>query len=224
MKKFFRTIFIVVFCIAMTTACEKGYYGENDNGKTVTPNGNNGDNGNDNGDSGNDSGNTGGNDGTGGNDNGGTDGGGTEPGGGTDTGDNGDGGNDNGSDNGGSDDGDGDIDGERVFTVGQFINYELTGQRWVRGYIVGACTRKIENADFDPPFTYPQAILLADSPTERSRGNVISICLPSGSKYRKELNLVDNPKNYRRRVAIFGEQATYLGITGIKKPDGWMFD
>lgn len=39
MKNFFRTIFIVVFCIAMTTACEKGYYGENDNGKTVTPNG-----------------------------------------------------------------------------------------------------------------------------------------------------------------------------------------
>ncbi|RRD02411.1 DUF6359 domain-containing protein [Prevotella sp. OH937_COT-195] len=217
MKNILRTFFLLAFCITMTTACEKGYYGENEDGKTETPTENKGDN-----DKGNDDAGKGDSDGKdnedgekGGNDSGDTDNGGTGTDTGTDGGDTGDNGNEDNNEDG---------DGDEIFTVAQFINYNMTGQRWVRGYIVGACTKSINNADFNPPFKNPQAILLADSPTEKSKGKVISIGLPSGSSARKALNLVDNPQNYGKRIAIFGERATYLGITGIKKPDGWKFE
>lgn len=108
-----------------------------------------------------------------------------------------------------------------MLTVEQFMSQTLTGQTWVVGYVVGACSKTINNADFEPPFEYPQAILLADHPGETNKEKVITIGLPSGYKVRKELNLVDHPENYGKRVAIYGEQTTYLKVIGIKKPAGW---
>lgn len=108
-----------------------------------------------------------------------------------------------------------------MLTVEQFMSQTLTGQTWVVGYVVGACSKTINNADFEPPFEYPQAILLADHPGETNKEKVITISLPSGYKVRKELNLVDHPENYGKRVAIYGEQTTYLKVIGIKKPAGW---
>lgn len=110
---------------------------------------------------------------------------------------------------------------EDMMTVQVFMSRTLTGQRWVVGYIVGACSKTINNADFEPPFDYPQAILLADRPGETDKTKVITIGLPSGYKVRKELNLVEHPENYGKRLAIFGEQTTYLKVLGIKKPDAW---
>lgn len=199
-----NTMIKIMVCLALilsvTTSCEKGYYGENEDNKTVTPpdnkdDGNKKDDGTDKGDK--------------------------DTGGGDESGDSGSDGGDTGNDNDETETQPTDND---KLTVNQFIKYNFTGQRWVTGYIVGACTKSIKNADFEPPFKYPQAILLADNPKEKYQGNVISIGLPSGSSARKQLNLVDNPKNYGKRISIFGERATYLGITGIKKPDGWEFE
>lgn len=124
-------------------------------------------------------------------------------------------------DNGGSQGSVDDVDEGDMLTVEQFMTQTLTGQTWVVGYVVGACSKTINNADFEPPFEYPQAILLADHPGETNKEKVITIGLPSGYKVRKELNLVDHPENYGKRVAIYGEQTTYLKVIGIKKPEGW---
>lgn len=134
--------------------------------------------------------------------------------------DNSESGGDSGSQGGDSQGGGTNIDGE-MLTVAQFMEQALTGQQWVVGYVVGACTQTIDNADFEPPFDNPQALLLADTYGETDKGKVITIGLPSGSKARKELNLVDHPENYGKRIAFYGEQATYLKVKGMKKPDDW---
>lgn len=139
-----------------------------------------------------------------------------------DTDDSGEEGGDEGSgDKGGSEGSGENADEADMLTVEQFMSQTLTGQTWVVGYVVGACSKTINNADFEPPFEYPQAILLADHPGETNKEKVITIGLPSGYKVRKELNLVDHPENYGKRVAIYGEQTTYLKVIGIKKPAGW---
>lgn len=113
------------------------------------------------------------------------------------------------------------VEGDEMLTVAQFMEMTLSGQQWVIGYVVGACTKTINNADFEPPFVDPQALLIADTYGETDRGKVITIGLPSGSKARRELNLVDHPENYGKRIAFYGEQATYLKVTGMKKPVSW---
>lgn len=49
-----------------------------------------------------------------------------------------------------------------VVTVQEFIDNEINCQVFVVGYIVGDCTKSISNAEFAPPFTQPQALLIAD--------------------------------------------------------------
>ena len=131
------------------------------------------------------------------------------------TADNGDGGASGGSQGEGTD------SDEEMLTVAQFMEMTLSGQQWVVGYVVGACTKTINNADFEPPFEDPQALLLADTYGETDKERVITIGLPSGSKVRRELNLVDHPENYGKRIAFYGEQCVYLKVKGIKKPVGW---
>ena len=131
------------------------------------------------------------------------------------TADNGDGGASGGSQGEGTDSDD------EMLTVAQFMEMTLSGQQWVVGYVVGACTKTINNADFEPPFEDPQALLLADTYGETDKERVITIGLPSGSKARRELNLVDHPENYGKRIAFYGEQCVYLKVKGIKKPVGW---
>ncbi len=105
-----------------------------------------------------------------------------------------------------------------TLTCQQFINANISGGVYVYGYIVGACTKSINNADFVPPFTAPQALLIADSKNERDADNLVSIELKSGGKWRSQFNLKDNPKNLGRRVIVFGYRTTYLKIIGIKSP------
>ena len=125
------------------------------------------------------------------------------------TADNGDGGASGGSQGEGTDSDD------EMLTVAQFMEMTLSGQQWVAGYVVGACTKTINNADFEPPFEDPQALLLADTYGETDKERVITIGLPSGSKARRELNLVDHPENYGKRIAFYGEQCVYLKVKGI---------
>ena len=127
-----NTMIKIMVCLALilsvTTSCEKGYYGENEDNKTVTPP--------DNKDAGNKK-------------DDGTDKGDKDTGGGDESGDSGSDGGDTGNDNDETETQPTDND---KLTVNQFITYNFTGQRWVRGYIVGACTKSINNADFEPPF------------------------------------------------------------------------
>lgn len=105
-------------------------------------------------------------------------------------------------------------------TVTQFLRDDINCQIWVKGYIVGTCTKKIENAKFEPPFTDKTAILLASSPNETNTNKVVSIELKSGSKLRDKYNLADHPERKGTLAAFFGIQGTYLGVLGIKGATG----
>lgn len=110
-----------------------------------------------------------------------------------------------------------------VVTVKEFIEKEINCQVFVVGYIVGDCTKSISNANFEQPFTQPQALLIADDMNENSTDKVASIQLKSGSRWRSELNLEDNPKLHRRKVMVFGFKERYLGVPGIKSIDAFEF-
>jgi len=110
-----------------------------------------------------------------------------------------------------------------VVSVQEFIDNDITCQVFVVGYIVGDCTKSISNAEFAPPFNFPQALLVADDANETSVDRVMSVQLKSGSKWRQSLNLVEHPELYRRKIRIFGFKEKYLGVPGIKSIDGLDF-
>ena len=107
------------------------------------------------------------------------------------------------------------------YTVTQFLEEAPAFQVWVEGYIVGDCKLKIDNARFEPPFTYDTAILLADGFDKTKKGEFIPVCLKSGSNARKELNLKDNPSMYHKKIKIYALREKYYGVTGIKEIDDY---
>lgn len=110
-----------------------------------------------------------------------------------------------------------------IVSVSEFLKKDITCQVWVVGRIVGDCTRSKKYAEFEPPFTHSQAILIADNPNEQDIERTIPICLTTNKNMRKELNLADNPTNHNQCVAVFGFRDTYLNMCGIKHPDGYKF-
>lgn len=89
---------------------------------------------------------------------------------------------------------------------------------WVKGYIVGcASSTGGYKYCFEEPFESKTSILIADSKKETNKKNVVAIQLKSGSDIREDLNLVENPENYRRMVFVYGYKTTYLKIDGIKE-------
>lgn len=128
----------------------------------------------------------------------------------------------NNGDNGGWANGDGKNDTEWVSTdtvdVYTFRNHVYEGPVCVKGYIVGCATSTGGyKYFFDSPFESNTSILIADDKNEKSKSNVIAIQLKNGSKIRRDLNLVDNPGNIQRLVAIYGYQTKYMKMTGMKE-------
>ena len=106
-------------------------------------------------------------------------------------------------------------------TVAEFIAGDFSEGVFVRGYIVGACSTNIKHADFEAPFEWSSAILLADEQGETNTDKMISIELKSGSNVRKIFNLKDHPENFGKQAQFFGYHGKYLGIIGIKGPTGY---
>ena len=109
-------------------------------------------------------------------------------------------------------------DGEHV-NVTYFINNSLNGEAiWVDGYIVGCATSSDGyKFQFSSPFDYATSILLSDKKNETDKKHIMTIQLKSGSEYRKELNLKDNPDLYNKRISICGYKTTYLKLPGMKE-------
>ena len=109
-------------------------------------------------------------------------------------------------------------DGEHV-NVTYFINNSLNGEAiWVDGYIVGSATSTDGyKFQFSSPFDYATSILLSDKKNETDKKHVMTIQLKSGSEYRKELNLKDNPELYNKKISICGYKTTYLKLPGMKE-------
>lgn len=108
------------------------------------------------------------------------------------------------------------VQGEKAYTVTEFLANSYAYAIWVVGYIVGDCTINIKNANFTPPFSQPQAILLADDPNERDTSKMMSVQL-SGDSRRNKYSLKAHPENQGKRLfAVCGYKRTYLGISGMK--------
>ena len=107
---------------------------------------------------------------------------------------------------------------ENPLTVAEFIEGNYESGVFVKGYIVGACSTNIKHADFEAPFEWSSAILVADEQGETNTDKIISIELKSGSNIRKDLNLKDHPENFGKQALFFGYPERYLGIIGIKGP------
>lgn len=106
---------------------------------------------------------------------------------------------------------------ENPLTVAEFLNSSL-GDRdvWVCGYIVGDCTRAIKNAEWEAPFSYDTAVLIADVKGETDPEKVMPVQLITSSM-KKEIGLKSNPQNHGKKMMVRGQKQTYLGIFGIKK-------
>ncbi|WP_424036568.1 DUF6359 domain-containing protein [Prevotella histicola] len=112
-----------------------------------------------------------------------------------------------------------------IYTIAEFQHDIPEGKVvTVSGYIVGACSKHIKNAEWEYPFTYDNAILLADDRGETSPEQVIAIQLAS-KLLKEELGLKSNPDNYGKKIFFRGVKHKYLGVFGIKKniyDYGWM--
>lgn len=109
-------------------------------------------------------------------------------------------------------------DGEHV-NVTYFINNSPNSEAiWVDGYIVGCATSTDGyKFQFSSPFDYATSILLSDKKNETDKKHIMTIQLKSGSEYRKELNLKDNPELYNKKISICGYKTTYLKLPGMKE-------
>lgn len=124
---------------------------------------------------------------------------------------------------GSSDDG---VYADGVVDVETFINTPIVNQVWLKGYIVGSATgaNGKKRYDFDAPFSYDTALLLADDPSTTDLSHVVSVCLTSCSKkIRESLNLKEHPENCGKVLSVYGFREVYLAIPGIKKIDGYEF-
>lgn len=121
-----------------------------------------------------------------------------------------------GGDNGGWANDDNAVSGDTL-NVAAFNASDSDEPVWVKGYIVGCATASGGyRYVFDEPFDAPTSVLLADSRYEKEKKNTIAVQLKSGSLIREELNLVDNPENLHRLVAVKGYKTTYLKLYGMK--------
>ena len=136
-------------------------------------------------------------------------------------------GNDEGNGNKSTDD-DGENNGNQepdsyFLSVEEFINCGLGEYKKVEGYIVGDCTKSFKYAEFKPPFTHEQALLIADSIDETDKSHIVAIQLPSGNE-RQSLNLVSHPNFLHRKIIFIGRRDKYLGMAGMKDLQAYVME
>lgn len=113
------------------------------------------------------------------------------------------------------------------YNVGSGIT--LQGQEvvaWVQGYIVGAVKSGLSsvssNADVNwaAPFDLATNVLIADDPTCKEVSSCVIVNLPSGKPLRSQVNLMDNPDNLGKLLAVNGKLRTYFGQAGLRDSGG----
>lgn len=86
------------------------------------------------------------------------------------------------------------------------------------GYVVGDCTKKHENANYNPPFSQPQAILIADDTLNIDESVVMSVKLSSQSN-KDAYSLASKSDKYHKRIAVCGYRGkNYLGFSSFSYP------
>jgi lipoprotein len=104
---------------------------------------------------------------------------------------------------------------ETCFTVSDFLTRDYLYQIWVKGYIVGSCAKNIKYITLEYPFRGKSAILIADTKNEKDIKKMMAIKIGGYSEVQKELNLIDHPNNFGRKIKVFGYQGYFLNIHGM---------
>ena len=97
---------------------------------------------------------------------------------------------------------------------------------WVHGYIVGAVKSGLSsvsgNADINwtGPFDLATNVLIADDATCNEISQCIIVNLPAGKPLRTMVNLMDNPDNLGKHLAVNGKLRRYFGQAGLRDSNG----
>jgi len=97
---------------------------------------------------------------------------------------------------------------------------------WVQGYIVGAVKSGLSsvssNADINwsAPFDLATNVLIADDATCNEISQCIIVNLPAGKPLRTQVNLMDNPDNLGKQLAVNGKLRKYFGQAGLRDSNG----
>ena len=97
---------------------------------------------------------------------------------------------------------------------------------WVHGYIVGAVKSGLSsvngNSDINwsGPFDLATNVVIADDVTCNEISLCIIVNLPAGKPLRTQVNLVDNPDNLGKHLAVNGKLRKYFGQAGLRDSNG----
>ncbi len=97
---------------------------------------------------------------------------------------------------------------------------------WVHGYIVGAVksglTSVSSNADinWNGPFDLATNVIIADDAACREISQCIIVNLPAGKPLRTQVNLMDNPGNLGKHLAVNGKLSKYFNQAGLRDSNG----
>ena len=97
---------------------------------------------------------------------------------------------------------------------------------WVHGYIVGAVKSGLSsvtsNADINwsAPFDLATNVVIADDAACREISQCIIVNLPAGKPLRTQVNLMDNPGNLGKHLAVNGKLRKYFGQAGLRDSGG----
>ena len=97
---------------------------------------------------------------------------------------------------------------------------------WVHGYIVGAVKSGLSsvtsNADINwsAPFDLATNVVIADDVTCREISQCIIVNLPAGKPLRTHVNLMDNPGNLGKHLAVNGKLRKYFNQAGLRDSNG----
>lgn len=97
---------------------------------------------------------------------------------------------------------------------------------WVHGYIVGAVKSGLSsvtgNADINwsAPFDLATNVVIADDAACREISQCIIVNLPAGKPLRTQVNLMDNPDNLGKHLAVNGKLRRYFNQAGLRDSGG----
>ena len=97
---------------------------------------------------------------------------------------------------------------------------------WVKGYIVGAVkdgfssVSSNDEINWSAPFDLKTNVLIADDANCREISQCVIVNLPNNKPLRTQVNLVDNPDNLGKQLAVNGKLRTYFGQAGLRDSSG----
>ncbi len=107
--------------------------------------------------------------------------------------------------------------------IGQQSNEPIA---WVHGYIVGAVKSGLSsvtsNADINwsAPFDLATNVVIADDAACREISQCIIVNLPAGKPLRIQVNLLENPDNLGKHLAVNGKLRKYFNQAGLRDSGG----